>query len=192
MNVYEAMMERIKFAFENFDNIYVSFSGGKDSGIMLNAVMDYAKKTNYPKKIGLFHIDYEAQYQATTDYVLSQYEEYKDMIEPFHVCLPLAVSCATSMTQSYWIPWDADLKDLWVRDLPESCISEENSPFNFFEKGMWDYDLQEKFGQWYADTKGGSVCAFVGIRTQESLHRWRAIHSDKRVHTFKGKPWTKK
>ena len=36
MNVFDATMERIKFAFENFDNIYVSFSGGKDSGLLLN------------------------------------------------------------------------------------------------------------------------------------------------------------
>ena len=38
MNVFDATMERIKFAFENFDNIYVSFSGGKDSGLLLNMV----------------------------------------------------------------------------------------------------------------------------------------------------------
>lgn len=192
MNVYDAMNERIKFVFENFDNIYVSFSGGKDSGVMLNAVMDYAEKIGYTKKIGLFHIDYEAQYQATTDYVLDVFEKFKDRIEPFHICLPLAAQCATSMTQSYWLPWDEDKKDIWVRELPENCINESNNPLTFFEKGMWDYDLQEKFGDWYAKEKGGKVAAFVGIRTQESLNRWRAIHSDKRIETFDGKPWTKK
>ncbi|EGB19459.1 hypothetical protein HMPREF9475_01413 [[Clostridium] symbiosum WAL-14673] len=42
-NVYEACMERLHFIFEEFDNILVSFSGGKDSGLLLNLVLDYKK-----------------------------------------------------------------------------------------------------------------------------------------------------
>ena len=40
MNVYDAFLERIQFIFEEFDHIYVSFSGGKDSGLLLNMVLD--------------------------------------------------------------------------------------------------------------------------------------------------------
>ena len=40
-NVYEALQDRLKFIFDNFDNIYVSFSGGKDSGLLLNMVLSY-------------------------------------------------------------------------------------------------------------------------------------------------------
>ena len=43
-DVFEALQNRLKFLFEEFDNIYVSFSGGKDSGLLLNLVMDYRKK----------------------------------------------------------------------------------------------------------------------------------------------------
>ncbi len=43
-NVYEALQERLKFLFEEFDNIYISFSGGKDSGLLLNLVLDFRKK----------------------------------------------------------------------------------------------------------------------------------------------------
>lgn len=39
-NVYEALKERLCFLFEEFDNIYISFSGGKDSGLLLNLVLD--------------------------------------------------------------------------------------------------------------------------------------------------------
>lgn len=53
-NVFEATMERIKFAFDNFDNIYVSFSGGKDSGLLLNMVLDYKRKHNIKKKSAFF------------------------------------------------------------------------------------------------------------------------------------------
>ena len=34
-NVYELAQERLDVIFKEFDNIYVSFSGGKDSGYRL-------------------------------------------------------------------------------------------------------------------------------------------------------------
>ena len=53
-NVYDAFQERLKYIFKEFDHIYVSFSGGKDSGLLLNMTLDFIKK-NYPgRKIGLF------------------------------------------------------------------------------------------------------------------------------------------
>jgi len=36
-NVYDASLERIEYIFNNFERIYLSFSGGKDSGVMLNS-----------------------------------------------------------------------------------------------------------------------------------------------------------
>lgn len=32
INVYDAAIERLKYVFEEFDNVLVAFSGGKDSG----------------------------------------------------------------------------------------------------------------------------------------------------------------
>ena len=53
-NVYEALQKRLYFLFEEFDNILVSFSGGKDSGLLLNLVMDFQKK-HYPERtVGVF------------------------------------------------------------------------------------------------------------------------------------------
>lgn len=48
-NVYDALQDRLKFIFEEFDNIYLSFSGGKDSGLLLNLVLDFQQKY-YPSK----------------------------------------------------------------------------------------------------------------------------------------------
>lgn len=65
MNVYDAFLERIQFIFEEFDHIYVSFSGGKDSGLLLNMVLDY-RHQHYPgKNHCVFHQDFEAQYSWT-------------------------------------------------------------------------------------------------------------------------------
>ena len=45
-NVFDASMERIEFAFDNFDNLCVSYSGGKDSTVMIQLVEMIAKKKN--------------------------------------------------------------------------------------------------------------------------------------------------
>ena len=170
MNVYEKSIERIDYTFKNFDNIYLSFSGGKDSGVMLNLVVDYMRANNITKKIGLFHIDYEAQYQMTTDYVDLVYTQHKDLFDYYRVCLPVASQCCTSMSQSYWLPWESDKKDIWVRDMPKESINEDNHNFDFYTEGMWDYDFMECFSHWMhkKDSSKKTGC-FVGIRTQKNL-----------------------
>jgi len=191
MNVYDASQERLARVFAEFDNVYVSFSGGKDSGVLLNLAIDYIRKNLPGRKLGVFHIDYEAQYQMTTDYVDLELEKNADILDVYRICLPIAASCATSMSQAYWIPWDRDAKDLWVRPLPKSSINESNHQFDWFNKGMWDYDLQERFCHWYhAKNRATKTACLVGIRTDESLNRWRAIHSDKNQNKFEDLPWT--
>lgn len=50
-NVYELTQERIKRIFMEFDNVYVSFSGGKDSGVLLNMCIDYIRQNNLDRKL---------------------------------------------------------------------------------------------------------------------------------------------
>jgi predicted phosphoadenosine phosphosulfate sulfurtransferase len=193
MNVFEASEERIGKIFNEFDNVYVSFSGGKDSGVLLNLCIDYIRKNLPGRKLGVFHIDYEAQYQMTTDYVDLEFSKNKDIIEPYRICLPVAAKCATSMYSDHWIPWDKKASDLWVRELPKESINEDNHEFGWFVKGIWDYDLQVKFSEWIHEKKKAKRTAcLVGIRTDESLNRWRAIHSDKNKNKFKELSWTLK
>lgn len=53
-DVYEVLQERLNYLFTEFDNIYVSFSGGKDSGLLLNLTLDFQKNTIQIKKLGYF------------------------------------------------------------------------------------------------------------------------------------------
>lgn len=191
MNVYEASQKRMKLLFQEFDNIYVSFSGGKDSGVLLELCIQYIRQNKLDRKIGVFHMDYEAQYQMTTDYVDRVLEDNSDIIEVFRVCAPFKVTTCTSMHQSFWRPWNKKEENIWVRELPEIHHSEYD--FDFYNQKMWDYEFQEKFSLWHHKLKKAKKTAcLVGIRTQESLNRWRAIHSDRNYKNYEGNIWTKK
>ena len=54
-NVYELIQERLEVIFKEFDNIYISFSGGKDSGVLLNLCLDYMRRNRLKRRIGVFH-----------------------------------------------------------------------------------------------------------------------------------------
>ena len=43
-NVLDAAIDRINYTFDNFEKVYISFSGGKDSTVMMHLVMDQAIK----------------------------------------------------------------------------------------------------------------------------------------------------
>ena len=124
------------------------------------------------------HLDYEAQYEATTNYVAKIEEEFKEYLDILHVCVPFKVTTCTSMFQSFWRPWEESKKDIWVREMPDNAMTA--SDFGFYDENMWDYDFQEKLSIWsHEQSKAERTAVLVGIRTQESLNRWRAIHKDR-------------
>jgi len=190
ISVYEALQERLKFIFEEFDNIYISFSGGKDSGTLLNLVMKYKKENGITKKIGLFHQDFEAQYEKTTEYVTRTFERLHDEVEPYWVCLPMASKTPLSNYEMFWYPWDEEKKDIWVRDMPTHSyvINLNNNPFDFYTLKMHQEDLYKQFGRWYKNKNGGGkTIGLIGIRADESLHRYSGIINKK--YDYKGKKY---
>lgn len=190
MNVYEATIKRLKVIFREFDNISVSFSGGKDSGTLLNLCIKYIRDNHLNRKISVLHLDYEAQYEMTTKYVNEVLSDNLDILDIYRVCVPFKVITCTSMYQSYWRPWEENKKDIWVRSMPNNAVTKENFPF--YNENMWDYDFQQQFSLWLHEHNNAKKTAIlVGIRTQESLNRWRAIHSDKNYKNYKGINWTK-
>lgn len=192
-DVYEAFQQRIKYIFEEFDNIYISFSGGKDSGLLLNMVLEY-QKAHYPdKKIAVFHQDFEAQYTVTTEYVERTFERIREYVEPYWVCLPMATRTALSNYQMYWYPWDDKKKESWVRPMPdkEYVINLENNPMTTYRYRMHQEDLAKQFGRWYRMAHGDrkTVC-LLGMRADESLQRYSGFLNKK--YGYEGECWITK
>lgn len=189
-DVYEALQERLRFIFDEFDNIYVSFSGGKDSGLLLNLVLDYRRKYAPDRRIGVFHQDFEAQYTVTTEYVERTFDRIKDEVEPYWVCLPMATRTALSSYEMYWYPWDDTKKDIWVRDMPnkEYVINLENNPMTTYRYRMHQEDLARQFGRWYRISHGnGKTVCLLGIRANESLQRYSGFLNKK--YGYQGECW---
>ena len=182
-NVYELAKERIAYIFKEFDNVLVAFSGGKDSTVCLEMCYDYAKQTNQLNKLSMYHLDYEAQYQMTTDFVDETFKRFKD-IKRYRLCLPLKAQCVCNMQGGTWTPWEKSKQEIWVREMPnyDYIINEENCEFDYNDS---DYKVQDNFCGWFVK-KYGKTAVVIGIRTDESLNRFRAISSDK-VNKYKDK-----
>jgi predicted phosphoadenosine phosphosulfate sulfurtransferase len=182
-NVLEAAKERIRWTFDNFDRIYCSFSAGKDSGVMAHLVCEEARARR--RKIGLFFLDWEAQFSLTIEFAETVFREYADCTEPFWAAVPVKTWNACSQFEPEWTAWDPKKKNIWVRQPSELSIT-DTAVFPFWYEGIMFEEFVPTFGQWYA--KGEKCACFVGIRTQESLNRFRSLAMEK--PTLDGKQYT--
>lgn len=186
-NVLDAAFERLEIIFNNFDNVYFSLSAGKDSSAMVQLANIVAKRLN--KKFDVLYIDLEGQYQATINhlYELKKLSQIRDF---YHIALPLALRNAISVLQPKWICWEEESKDLWIREMPKDSINIHNCPFDWFRKGEEFEEFIIQFASWYQKKYGGLVACGIGIRTDESLNRFRTLTFQKHKETFKDYNWT--
>lgn len=187
MNVHSAALARMHYVFEEFEQVVVSFSGGKDSGVMLNLALQVATERGELAKLAVYHMDYEAQYEMTTEYVTRTFAALPADVTKYWTCLPVNVPCSTSMFQTSWQPWALEDKDKWCRPMPEGVINESNFPFDF-DFALSDYEYNVAFAKALARQK--KVCFLIGIRSQESLHRYKAVNKFDDRNEYKGKKWT--
>jgi predicted phosphoadenosine phosphosulfate sulfurtransferase len=168
IDVYEEALNRIRYIYDRFDKVVVSFSGGKDSTAVLNTALIVAKERNrLPLDVVFF--DEEAIHPPTIDYV-KRVRENKD-IRMHWYCLEFKHRNACSNEEPFWYTWDKEKKDLWVMEMPEFAITEHPK----FIKGM---SFQE-FSPYLFNRTDGSVAMLTGIRTQESLRRYQVIAKKK-------------
>lgn len=183
-DVLTAARERVAWTFDQFDNIYLSYSAGKDSTVMLYLVAEEARKRG--RRFGVLLVDLEGQYKLTIDHAKAQLDAIDDVADVYWVALPIALRNAVSVFEPKWKCWDTAVPEAWIRPAPEWAITDPDY-FPFFRDGMEFEEFVPEFGEWYA--QGQSTACLVGIRSDESLNRFRTIASSSKVR-YGGKSWT--
>ncbi|MDR2175571.1 MAG: DUF3440 domain-containing protein, partial [Synergistaceae bacterium] len=183
--VLDAARERISTVFDHFEMIVVSYSGGKDSTVLLHLAREEARRRG--RQIHALFIDLEAQY----NYTIKHIEETMlgdPYIIPVWVCLPLNLRNAVSVFQPHWCCWDPEEKKNWVRPMPQhEGVLSDPSGLPFWRHRMEFEEFIVKFPEWFS--RGNSYSSMVGICADESLNRYCAIAtSDKKcAWRLKGK-----
>jgi len=194
-SVYDAAINRYQIVFKEFDNYYICVSGGKDSSVMVQLMAQEARKAGV--KFSVLYIDLEAQYQATITHINELIDDMKDVVDDWYwVAMPLSLRNAVSAIQPKWICWDKKDKDKWVREFPTKrkdvvLCTEDNYPdgWDWFFRGMEFEEFILWFAKWFNEIHGGKTAVGIGIRSDESLNRFRTIISE-RKERYEDYPWT--
>lgn len=159
-NVLEAARERVAFIFDEFPNVAVNFSGGKDSTVVFHLALEEARKRGrLPLKV-LF-IDQEAEWDATVKYIRSIMT--RPDVEPHWLQIPFRMFNATSTIEEWMTCWEPGKEDQWMRP---------REPFAKTENVYGTDRFAELFTGWQRHTFADELaCNIGGVRTEESPAR---------------------
>lgn len=160
VNVLEAVNKRISFLFDNYDNIQVAFSGGKDSTVLFHLVNEEAKKRN--RKFILYFQDQEAEYQGTIDLV--EWAMSQPNVIPQWYQVPIFMTNAASHQQLFLWAWGEG--ENWVREKNPLGIHklDKKYPKRFYKFNLWVAQQNRK-------NFDGSFVSIIGLRAEESPDR---------------------
>ena len=173
--VLDLAYERLNNAFDQFDTISVSFSGGKDSTACLNLTLEVAKERNR-LPLDVVFIDEEA-IPYETEHYCRRVSKHPDINFRWY-CIPVVHRNACSRKQPYWYTWSPEEKNKWVRPLPPEAITK----VDYYNSDVPSARLTIPFmfPMLYPVEKYGRTGVVMGIRADESLTRYRAV--SQRVH----------
>ncbi|MHA1620016.1 MAG: DUF3440 domain-containing protein [Promethearchaeota archaeon] len=184
-DVYTAAIDRLTVIYQNFPKVYVAFSGGKDSSIMMHLAIQVAKKLN-KLPVHAVLVDLEGNYDTTLDHVREIFDLPE--VKGYWVALPIHLRNAVSQYQSQWMCWDPAQAEKWIKPLPthHTAITDPKF-FPFFRPGMEFEEFVVDFGEWFS--QGEKTASIVAIRSDESLNRFRTIVNKKKIR-FQEHGWT--
>lgn len=180
-NVFEESLDRIRYLFDEFEEVVVSYSGGKDSTIVFHLAMIVAKERNrLPLKV--VFLDQEAEYDHTIKIVREIM--YDENVDPYWIQVPIKLFNATSTQQEWLMCWDEDNSDVWMR---------EKDPISYKEN-VWGTDRFQNFLLRFMDVESKkrdnkTMCYLTGVRTEESPSRFIGLTNSV---TYKWITWGKK
>lgn len=169
-NVFDEALDRIRFVYDEFDEVAVSFSGGKDSTVILELALIVAKEKNR-LPVPLMFVDQEAEWTFTIDYVRRQM--YRDEIKPYWLQVPFKLENAASHSgKDYLYCWEPGAE--WLREKDPVAIK-ENIYGTEDGKGVEFYELFKAWGATtYPDIK---LARLGGLRAEESPVRYINVTS---------------
>ncbi|GIZ08396.1 phosphoadenosine phosphosulfate reductase family protein [Flavobacterium sp. UMI-01] len=159
-NVLNAVKKRISFLFDNYDNIQLAFSGGKDSTVLFHLVNEEAKKRD--RKFILYFQDQEAEYQGTIDLV--EWAMSQPNVIPQWYQVPIFMTNAASHQQLFLWAWGDG--ENWVREKNPLAIQklDKKYPKRFYKFNLWVAQQNRKNFE-------GSFVSIIGLRAEESPDR---------------------
>ena len=158
-DVLTAVRKRISLLFDMYDNISLSFSGGKDSTALFHLVNTEAIKRN--RKFILYFQDQETEYQGTIDLV--EWAMSQPNVIPMWYQVPIFMTNAASQQQLFLWAWGEGEK--WVREKHPLAIHkiDKKYPKRFHKFNLWVGQNLRKLE--------GSCVSIVGLRAEESPDR---------------------
>lgn len=158
-DVVTAAKERVGYLFDNYDNIQLSFSGGKDSTVLFHLINEEAKKRN--RKFYLFFLDQEAEYEGTIEMV--EWAMSQPNVIPLWYQVPMFMTNSCSSEQLFLWAWGEG--EQWVRPKNDLAIKSINKkyPKRFYKFVLWSSNQLKQL-------KGRSV-SIIGLRAEESPSR---------------------
>lgn len=157
-NVLCAAKKRISFLFDNYENISLSFSGGKDSTVLFHLINEEAKKRD--RKFILYFQDQEAEYSATIELV--EWCMSQPNVIPKWYQVPIFMTNATSHQQLFLWAWGID--EEWIREKNPLAIHKIDGkyPKRFHKFNLWEGQNLRKLGK---------SISIIGLRAEESPDR---------------------
>lgn len=117
--VFEEALNRIRWIFDEHEDIIVSMSGGKDSTVVFNlALMVAREKNRLPLKV--FWLDQEAEWQHTVDYM--DWVMRLPEVEPYWYQIPFDFTNSLSANSNFLKVFDEEKKSMWVHDKTDISI----------------------------------------------------------------------
>lgn len=172
-DVLTAARERMSYIFNEFENIIVSGSGGKDSTALAHLALQEANRRG--RKVGVFFLDEEVVYDSTikqVDYLMSMHPENTTRL---WLQVEFNLTNATSYQDAYLRCWEAGKHKIWMRSKRPDGIwhkpwDEKKETIRNKDIGLDFYAVLDNF-----QNSRENTAFIVGLRATESPNRWRAV-----------------